>query len=339
MLKFIDLFAGVGGMRMAFENAGTQCVFSSEIDKFAAQAYFANFGEMPHGDITKIHASEIPPFDILIGGFPCQPFSSAGQGIKKTLGQKMGLECEKGNLFREIVRILDHHKPVAFLLENVKNIRSIDQGRAFKTIMDALSDVGYNIKTEVLNAKYYVPQNRERVFFAGFNKDMIDNYHEFKFPYFMPENLPKLKNVLETNPDDSFTLTDKAWEWHQKHKAKHCKEGRSGGYGYNFGNLESHARTITTNVNNFLIQQENKNPRMLTPRECARLQGFPESFKIVCSKTQAYKQFGNSVAIPLVTDIARNLIDFINNNIIDQSTLQLQDLLLQINKISSKSIV
>lgn len=297
--KFIDLFAGIGGIRTGFQeifNDEAEFVFSSEIDKFAQTTYFQNYNEMPFGDITKIEAHEIPPFDILLGGFPCQPFSHAG--LKK------GFDDTRGTLFFDIARIVKHHLPSVVFLENVKGFRNHDKGNTFQVVKNTLEDLGYKVFTEVLNAKDFgLPQNRERIYIIAFQNNEID----FKFPSKMMHDV-SLGNILETNVDEKYTISDKLWAGHQRRKLEHISKGN--GFGYSIFNHESkYTSTISARYykdgSEILIEQPNKNPRKLTPREACRLQGFPENFKIVVSDVQAYKQFGNSVAVPVISQLAK----------------------------------
>ncbi|QAV27826.1 DNA (cytosine-5-)-methyltransferase [Neobacillus thermocopriae] len=298
-------------MRLAFEPYGI-CVFSSEWDVKAQETYMANFGEKPHGDIRQIDAKDIPDHDILLAGFPCQPFSIAGVSKKKSLGRPHGfLDETQGTLFFDIARILQGKQPQAFLLENVKNLKSHDKGRTYKVIKNVLeNDLGYTVYDAILNAKGLVPQNRERIYIVGFKKPL-----KFEFPK-IPEQGPPLRSILEENVDDKYTLSDKLWEYLQAYKEKHAKKGN--GFGYGLANLDSYSRTLSARYykdgSEILIPQEGKNPRKLTPRECARLQGFPDSFKIVVSNTAAYKQFGNSVAVPVVKLIAEKMIQAIERD-------------------------
>ena len=314
---FIDLFAGIGGMRLAFENAGGKCVFSSEWNKYANQTYHANFGEEPEGDITKIKAAEIPDHDILVGGFPCQPFSIAGVSKKRSLTRPDGFADEtQGTLFFDIVRILKEKSPRAFLLENVKNLASHDGGRTFKTILRALRrHLNYDIHFKVIDASAVVPQHRERVFIVGFKKPM-----NFRFPKIL-ETRPNLNEILEKKPDRKYTLTDGVWNALQRH-AKRSKE-RGNGFGYGMVDPSTDPEKVTRTLSaryykdgsEILIKQKrNKNPRRLTPRECARLMGFPDTFKIVVSDTQAYRQFGNALVVPLVTEIAKAVVKCMKEN-------------------------
>src|SRR5574344_1098181 len=295
--KFIDLFAGIGGIRLGFTGAGCECVFTSEIDVHAQKVYFDNFGDLAYGDITKISSESIPNFDIICGGFPCQPFSMAGF--------KRGFDDTRGTLFFEIARIIKDKQPQAFFLENVKNLENHDNGKTFKVIKETLEDLGYSFFYTTINAKLLVPQNRERLFMIGF-KDRTLNY---QFPYI--EDLhPKAKDILETNVDEKFTHSDKGWASIQRHAQRHKEKGN--GFGYGLVDFESYTRTISARYykdgSEILVPQKGKNPRMLTPRECARLQGFPETFKITSSNTQAYKQFGNSVCVPLIEILAKSIV-------------------------------
>jgi len=304
---FIDLFAGIGGTRQAFEQAGGKCVFSSEWNKFSQQTYEANFGEIPEGDITKIHASEIPDHDVLVAGFPCQPFSIAGVSAKNHLGRPHGFkDLTQGTLFFDIARILKTKRPSAFLLENVKNLGSHDKGKTFKVILDVLrEELGYDVHYKVVDASKLVPQHRERIFIAGFEKPT-----DFEFPELVDKR-PKLGDVLEDNVDKKYTLTDGTWKALQRHMEKHRKMGN--GFGYNIADKKGIAKTLSARYYKdgaeiLIPQGKNKNPRRLTPRECARIMGFPEKFRITVSDNQAYRQFGNAVVVPVVTHVARAMI-------------------------------
>lgn len=294
-LKFIDLFAGIGGIRLGFEEHFGNCVFSSEWDKFAQETYKENFKHTPNGDITKIHETMIPDFDILLAGFPCQPFSNAG--LKK------GFEDSRGTLFFDVARIVNHHKPKVIFLENVKGFKSHNKGQTFATVKRILEEMGYKIYSQVLNARDFgVPQNRERIYIIGF----LDNV-DFKFPEPINKNV-KLGNILDKKVDDKFTISDKLWAGHQRRKIEHKQKGN--GFGYSIFNENSeYTSTISARYykdgSEILIEQKGKNPRKLTPKEASRLQGFPENFKIPVSDTQAYKQFGNSVCVPVINEIAK----------------------------------
>ncbi|MDO4271606.1 MAG: DNA cytosine methyltransferase [Candidatus Saccharibacteria bacterium] len=297
---FIDLFAGIGGIRRAFDNCGGRCVFSSEIDKFACQTYEANYGERPSGDITKIDAEDVPKFDVLLAGFPCQAFSIAGK--------RKGFADTRGTMFFEIERILEYHNPKCFMLENVKGLLNHDKGNTFKVMRDILENkLGYKIFYKVLNAKNFgMPQNRERIIIVGFRNNNI----EFDFPKDSGIKT-RLGDILEPNPDAKYTISDRIWASHQRRKEAHRAKGN--GFGYSLFNTESeYTSTISARYykdgSEILIEQKGKNPRRLTPREAARLQGFPDSFKIVCSDGQSYKQFGNSVPTKMISAVAKEIV-------------------------------
>ena len=313
-LSFIDLFAGIGGIRLAFENAGAgsvKCVFSSEWDDKAQETYEANFGEKPAGDITKINAEDIPDHDILLAGFPCQPFSIAGVSKHKSLGNEHGFKhATQGTLFFDVARIIEKKKPRAFLLENVKNLKSHDKGNTFKVIMRTLEDeLGYTIYTRVIDAQAMVPQHRERIYIVGFREPT-----NFEFPE-LPNLNPKFRDILEKGVPEKYTLTDHLWEYLQNYAAKHKAKGN--GFGFGIADMDGVSRTLSARYykdgSEVLIAQSRKNPRRLTPRECARLMGYPDSFKIVCSDTRAYKQFGNSVVVPVVQQVAIKMLESLRN--------------------------
>lgn len=305
----IDLFAGIGGTRLGFQLTGeTKVVFSSEIDKFSIKTYETNFGETPYGDITKISADDIPNHDILVGGFPCQAFSQAGK--------KLGFEDIRGTLFFEIARILSTKRPKCFLLENVRNLVSHDKGKTFNTILNTLKSLDYEVYYTLFKAKNFgVPQNRERIYIVGFNRKLVPNYDKFKFP--TPKNTAtKVGDILEKNVDSKYTISDNLWNGHQRRKLEHKEKGN--GFGYSLFNEDSpYTNTISARYykdgSEILIEQQGKNPRKLTPREAARLQGFPENFIIPVSDTQSYKQFGNSVAVPVINAIAIEMLKILNN--------------------------
>lgn len=307
MFKFIDLFAGIGGMRIAFEKQGGECVYSSEWNKYSAETYKANFGDEPDGDITKVEASAIPEHNILVAGFPCQPFSIAGVSKKNSLGRATGFEDKtQGTLFFDVCRILKEKRPNAFMLENVKNLTSHDKGNTFKVITEALEELDYQVFYQVIDGQAFVPQHRERIIIVGFDRKRYGKDIDFKFDITPVEPKPTVKDILESNVDSKYTLTDKLWNYLQAYAQKHKEAGN--GFGYGIAPLDGVSRTLSARYykdgSEILIAQEGKNPRRLTPRECARLQGFPDDFKIVVSDTQAYKQFGNSVVVPLMTNIA-----------------------------------
>ena len=303
---FIDLFAGIGGLRQAFESSGGKCLFSSEWNKFSQQTYEANFGDVPQGDITQIDEKEIPDHDILVGGFPCQPFSLAGVSAKNHLGREHGFKDKtQGTLFFDVCRIIKEKQPSAFLLENVKNLKSHDKGNTFKVIINALEkELNYDIHYKVIDAGKVVPQHRERIFIVGFREPL-----DFKFPELVDKR-PVLGDVLEDSVDEKYTLKDGTWNALQRHKAKHKAKGN--GFGFNLADKKGIAKTLSARYYKdgaeILIDQGKKNPRRLTPRECARIMGFPEKFKIPVSDNQAYRQFGNAVVVPVVKEIAKAMV-------------------------------
>ena len=300
--KTIDLFAGIGGIRKGFESIGIENVFSSEIDNHARMTYQMNFGEVPYGDITKIEPSFIPTFDILLAGFPCQPFSQAGL--------KRGFADTRGTLFFDIAKILDHHRPSVVFLENVKRLRSHDDGRTFEVVRNTLEELGYEVHAKVVNARDFgVPQNRERIYIIGFLGKT-----SFNFPESL-ERKVKVGDILEEKVPDKYTISDKLWEGHQRRKREHVEKGN--GFGYSLFNENSeYTSTISARYykdgSEILIEQAGKNPRKLTPREAARLQGYPDDFIIPVGDSQAYKQFGNSVAVPVIKAIANKVAKALN---------------------------
>ena len=308
---FIDLFAGIGGMRIAFDRAGGQCVYSNEWNKYSQQTYFANFGDQPEGDITKVDAKDIPDHDILVAGFPCQPFSIAGVSKKNSMGRATGFEDKtQGTLFFDVCRILKEKRPKAFMLENVKNLCSHDKGRTFKVIQESLDELGYEVFFDILDGQNYVPQHRERILIVGFDRERYGKDIGFDFALTPKEPKPVMRDILDRDVDAKYTLTDKLWIYLQNYAAKHKAAGN--GFGYGIAPLDGVSRTISARYykdgSEILIAQEGKNPRRLTPRECARLQGFPDTFKIPVSDTQAYQQFGNSVVVPLMENVAKLIV-------------------------------
>lgn len=327
---FIDLFAGIGGFRKGFQSAGGRCVFTSEWDKYAQITYRANFGDHEvHGDITRIPASEIPEHDVLLAGFPCQPFSIAGVSKKNALGRKHGFECEtQGTLFFDIERIIAARQPKAFVLENVKNLASHDGGLTFAVIKRTLEDkLGYQVSTRIVDARRFVPQHRERVFIVGVHPDAGPPFDWEAVDLPSPDNGPRLRTIL--HPEDGsepveerflaadgtvlekYILTPHLWNYLQNYAAKHLAKGN--GFGFGLVGSEDVARTLSARYykdgSEILVRRTNGPPRRLTPRECARLMGFDrpghEPFRIPVSDTQAYRQFGNSVAVPVVEAVAR----------------------------------
>ncbi|MBI9047471.1 MAG: DNA (cytosine-5-)-methyltransferase [Anaerolineaceae bacterium] len=338
---FIDLFAGIGGLRIAFEAAGGHCVFSSEYDRFAQTTYETFFGERPDfanilmtdppGDITKISPELVPNHDILTGGFPCQPFSLAGVSKKQSLGKPHGFQDPtQGTLFFNIKSILDIKRPKAFLLENVKNLRSHDKGKTYRVIMETLDEIGYTTFDRIVDAAGWIPQHRERLYIAGFRRPQGNQYWEVTdFPEFMkmpsPDNrILDLEDVLEDRVPERYTLGLKTWATLERHKQHHESIGQ--GFGYSLISppfIGKVTRTLSARYHKdgaeILIKQDGKRPRRLTPLECCRLMGYPDNYQLFfernpefqqpVSDTQAYRQFGNSVAVPVVTRLAQLIID------------------------------
>ena len=318
--RFIDLFAGIGGLRLGFEAIGGRCVFTSEWDRWSNVTYRANFADgddhLMVGDIRPYGAdpSLIPEHDLLLAGFPCQPFSLAGVSKKNSLGRKHGFADEKqGNLFFEIEAILRHHRPAAFLLENVKHLQRHDRGNTFEVIRRTLQDeLGYTIDWRVISSEPWVPQRRERVFIAGFRKDVGFSFNDFDTILPPKKKWPKLGSILqpENQIGTKYTLSPKLWEYLQAYRAKHEKAGN--GFGYSLFDVDSVTRTLSARYHKdgseVLVPQEGTRPRRLTPTECARLMGFEHGSRkwhIPVSDTQAYRQFGNAVVVPAVEAIAR----------------------------------
>jgi DNA (cytosine-5)-methyltransferase 1 len=332
---FIDLFAGIGGIRRAFQDVGGTCVYTSEWDKFAQKTYSENFPDAHkvNGDITKVAAEDIPDHDVLLAGFPCQPFSIAGVSKKNALGRKHGFEDEtQGTLFFDVARIIKQKRPRAFLLENVKNLQSHDKGRTFDVIKRTLTeDLGYHIHTKVIDAAHFVPQHRERILIVGFREPVGFDWAALKLP---EKGSVKLANILhktdgsepllpwdegryfdhskkKVNP--KYTLSDHLWTYLQNYAEKHRAKGNGFGFGLVTG--QDISRTLSARYHKdgseILIKQPRKNPRRLTPRECARLMGISDNFKIVSSDTRAYQQFGNCVAVPVIRAAAELMTQFI----------------------------
>jgi DNA (cytosine-5)-methyltransferase 1 len=324
--RFIDLFAGIGGTRLGFEANGGKCVFTSEWDGFSNKTYLANYKDehQIEGDIRAVNEKSVPDHDVLVAGFPCQPFSIAGVSKKNALGTPHGFQCEtQGTLFFEIERILREKKPKAFMLENVKNLKSHDKGRTFQVIEKTLKDLGYDFHPLVIDAKPFVPQHRERIYIAGFRKEDKVQFDWKKLE--VPESGPKLASILHPqdgseSPEEpytsgpnaevseKYTLTDHLWNYLQRYAEKHRAAGN--GFGFGLVGPDDTARTLSARYykdgSEILVSQgKRKNPRRLTPRECARLMGFPDTFKIPVSDTQAYRQFGNSVVVGVVKAVAK----------------------------------
>lgn len=325
---FIDLFAGVGGIRAAFEGIGGRCVFTSEWDTYAQKTYAENFpdGHLIAGDITKIAAGDIPHHDVLLAGFPCQPFSIAGVSKKNALGRAHGFHDEtQGTLFFDVCRIIDEKRPRAFLLENVKNLVSHDKGRTFDVIRRSLQELGYFIHTRVIDGAHFTPQHRERIIIVGFRENSAFDFDALPLT---PKGSKVMRDILhrtdgsepeiEADGDrffdhtgckvpDKYTLTDKLWSYLQRYADKHKAKGNGFGFGLVFP--DSVSRTLSARYykdgSEILVWQgEGRNPRRLTPRECARLMGFPDTYRIPVSDTRAYKQFGNSVVVDVIRHVA-----------------------------------
>ena len=333
--KFIDLFAGIGGIRIAFESIGGECVFTSEWDAYAQKTYATNFsaGHEINGDITLVDEEDIPDHDVLLGGFPCQPFSIAGVSKKNSLGRAHGFSDEtQGTLFFDVARIIAKKRPKAFLLENVKNLQSHDKGRTFDVIRRTLEDdLGYQVFFKVIDGAHFVPQHRERILIVGFREPTPFDWDTVKLP---EKGSHKLEQILHKKDDepfieldadryydhkkkkplDKYTLTDNLWSYLQSYKKKHQEAGN--GFGFGLVTKDSVTRTLSARYYKdgseiLLSQGSKKNPRRLTPRECARLMGFPDTFKIPVSDTRAYKQFGNSVVVPVMEAVAKSMRDYI----------------------------
>lgn len=316
---FIDLFAGIGGFRMALQNLGGECVFSSEWDKYSKQTYRANFGDIPFGDITSDETKSFIPkkFDILCGGFPCQPFSIAGVSKKNSLGRKHGFDdIKQGNLFFHIAEIIEKHRPKAFFLENVKNLVSHDKGNTFKVIKETLEGLGYSFDRRILDGKYFVPQHRERTIMVGFDKKVFGKDISFDFDkVILPEAKHKMKDILEKKVNPKYTLSEHLWNYLQNYAKKHKEKGN--GFGYGLVDLNGISRTMSARYHKdgaeILIPQINKVPRRLTPKEAAALLGYPKNFEIPVSDTQSYRQFGNSVVMPLIQAVGEKIIETLNS--------------------------
>lgn len=334
--RFIDLFAGIGGLRIPFENLGGRCVFTSEWDSYAQKTYAANFHDGPGhlfaGDITGVHENDVPDHEVLLAGFPCQPFSIAGVSKKNALGRPHGFaDKTQGTLFFDVARIIAAKRPKSFLLENVKNLVGHDKGRTFATIIDVLrNELGYTVHTKVINGKHFVPQHRERIIIVGFREPVPFNWDDLHLP--PVEAGPKLATILHrqdgtefADPNyvdgpkgkvrDCYTLSDKLWEYLQNYAAKHREKGN--GFGFGLVTKKDTARTLSARYykdgSEILIDQgKKKNPRRLTPRECARLMGYPDTFRIPVSDTRAYKQFGNSVVVPVIGAVADLIVPLLD---------------------------
>lgn len=311
---FIDLFAGMGGFRLAMQAQGGKCIFSSEWNKYAQRTYLANYGEMPFGDITQESTKSFIPkdFDVLCAGFPCQPFSIAGVSKKNSMGRETGFKDKtQGTLFFDVADIINRHRPKAFYLENVKNLVSHDKGNTFRVIKETLEELDYSIHFEVLDGKSFVPQHRERIMIVGFDNKRYKNKEQFSFPI-LGDPTKCIADILDKEVPEKYTLSDKLWGYLQTYAEKHKAKGN--GFGYGLVDLAGITRTLSARYykdgSEILIPQENgKNPRRLTPRECARLMGYPDEYIInAVSEIQAYRQCGNSVIVPLITAVSEELV-------------------------------
>lgn len=310
--KFIDLFAGIGGFRIAMQELGGACVFSSEWDPYAKRTYEANFGEVPFGDIRKISEDDIPDHDILCAGFPCQPFSLAGVSARNSLNTAHGFACEtQGTLFFDIARIIRAKRPRVAFLENVKNLVGHDGGKTFSVVKNTIEELGYSFSYKVIDSSPLVPQRRLRCYMVC----LRNTNKSFEFPAIQGPPLP-LKMILEKKVDPSFTISSKLWDGHQRRTKRNLARGT--GFTAFCADLEKPSNTIVARYGKdgkeCLIPQGKENPRMLTPRECARLQGFPENFIIPHARTTSYRQFGNSVAIPIIRRIAEHIVQILSDN-------------------------
>lgn len=311
---FIDLFSGMGGFRIAMQNQGGKCVFSSEWNTYAQKTYFANFGDMPFGDITKEETKKHIPenIDVLCAGFPCQPFSIAGVSKKNSLGRAHGfLDKTQGTLFFDVASIIKSRSPKVFFLENVKNLLSHDKGNTYKVIYNTLNELGYKVFSLVMDGKAFVPQHRERIMIVGFNKNHFGEDINFNFPD-LPEPSRVIKDILDFNVPEKYTLSDKLWGYLREYSEKHKKKGN--GFGFGLVDLNGVSRTLSARYYKdgaeiLIPQGKGKNPRRLTPRECARLMGYDDKYILnAVSEAQAYRQCGNSVVVPLINAVAKNLI-------------------------------
>lgn len=313
---FIDLFSGIGGFRLGLQRVGGRCLFSSEWDANAQKTYYSWFGETPYGDIRELKPSDIPDHDILAAGFPCQPFSIAGVSKKKSLGRAHGFkDATQGTLFFHLATIIENKRPPILFLENVKNLLSHDGGCTWKVIENTLKDLNYVVCHKVIDACAYVPQHRERIIIVCFDRHVFGDYVPFSFPV-KPSSSPlKLKDILDENPDPKYTLSDHLWSYLKAYAQKHKEKGN--GFGYGLCDLNSVSRTLSARYykdgSEILIPQgPKKNPRRLTPRETARLMGFPDELKIVVSDTQAYRQFGNAVVPAVIEAVAKQIIEVLH---------------------------
>jgi DNA (cytosine-5)-methyltransferase 1 len=320
---FIDLFAGIGGLRLGLQRNGGRCVFTSEWDCNAQKTYHTWYGEMPHGDIRDISPIDIPDHDLLAAGFPCQPFSIAGVSKKKSLGREHGFkDATQGTLFFHVAEIIEAKRPPVILLENVKNLKSHDKGKTWDVISKTLENLDYVIFNRIIDAAGWVPQHRERIFIVGFDRRVFGNAPDFSFPESPAGRAPKFRDILEPETPAKYTLTDHLWKYLQNYAAKHKAAGN--GFGFGMTNLDGISRTLSARYykdgSEVLIPQgQGMNPRRLSPREAARLMGFPDELPIVVSDTQAYKQFGNAV-VPLVAEaVGKEIVNAMVGHLLSRS--------------------
>ena len=343
--RFIDLFAGIGGIRMGFEAHGGECVFTSEWNDFSTRTYRENYAAGDEhaliGDIVSFPAEEVPSHDVLLGGFPCQPFSIAGVSKKNALGRPHGFECTtQGTLFFDVARIIAAKRPAAFLLENVKNLLSHDKGRTFDVIVQTLRDeLGYEVHYRVIDGQHFTPQHRERIIIVGFRGKTEFSWDDLR----LPESGPRLGSILHRTDGSEpvlpwdhdrffdhaarcvqpkYTLTPNLWTYLQNYAAKHRAAGN--GFGFGMAYPDSVTRTLSARYHKdgseiLVYQGEALRPRRLTPRECARLMGFPDSFRIPVSDTQAYRQFGNSVVMPVMREVARIMLPHVQTLLAEET--------------------
>jgi len=309
---FIDLFAGIGGLRLGLESSGGRCLFSCEWDKHAQVTYRHWFGETPHGDIRELDLSKVPAHDVLAAGFPCQPFSIAGVSKKNSLGREHGFkDATQGTLFFHVATIAEIKRPPVLLLENVKNLLSHDGGRTWQVILGTLEDLEYKVFPAVIDAAGYVPQHRERVFIAGFDRRVFGDNPPYTPPTPPPGPNPPFISILEPDPNPKYTLSEHLWNYLQEYARKHRERGN--GFGFGLVDLSGVSRTLSARYHKdgseILIPQPGRPPRRLAPREAARLMGFPDSLDIKVSDTQAYRQFGNAVVPPVAAAVARQIVD------------------------------
>ncbi|MBJ9923827.1 DNA (cytosine-5-)-methyltransferase [Burkholderia cenocepacia] len=335
--RFVDLFAGIGGIRMGFEAHGGECVFTSEWNDFSKKTYLENYGDRHPfvGDIVSFPAEDIPDHDVLLAGFPCQPFSIAGVSKKNSLGRPHGFECTtQGTLFFDVARIIAHKRPKAFLLENVKNLLSHDKGNTFRVILETLRDeLGYDVHYRVIDGQHFTPQHRERIIIVGFLEKTGFSWDDLR----LPSEGPRLGSILHrtdgaepllpwdgdrffdherSSVQAKYTLTENLWKYLQAYAEKHRAAGNGFGFGMTY--TDSVTRTLSARYykdgSEILVSQEGcRRPRRLTPRECARLMGFPDTFRIPVSDTQAYRQFGNSVVMPVMKEVARIMMPHVQS--------------------------